>query len=812
MTGLLQDLRYALRQLRKSPGFTVVAVITLALGIGANTAVFSVIDAVMLRPLPYHQPDRLIEAQSVNTHNPQPSAISYPDFFDWRSQNRTLEHLVSYHDSLLTLTGLERPVQVDAEIVSWDLLPALGIRPELGRGFTSNEEKAGTRVVLISHALWTSQFGADPTIVGRGIRLSGDLYTVIGVMPASFLFPVNKARNGVWTTLAMDDDPSDPKPNTSNRGSHFLNVFGRLKPGVTVMQADEDLRTIAANLAKQYPNTNTRHDSARAVTEIAALIGDTRTVLLVVLGAVALVLLIACGNIANLLLARMRERQREIAVRSALGAGRKRIVRQLLAESLVLSAVGGLTGCGLAFLCTPILLSLIGDSVPRAANAGVDPRVLSFAVFVSFAAGLIFGMVPAFSASRTDLISTLKEGGRSEIIGRDWLRASLIVGEVALGLVLTAAAGLLITSFSHLVHTNEGFNPDHLTTLFFETPDTHYKDSRAQFYREYFDKIRALPGVQSAAGVMILPMTHDGAIITFEDPEHPVPESQHASADLTPISPEYFHTMQIPLLEGRDFSERDDMKSLQVMIVNKAFAQKFFPSEDVIGKKLKPGAGNGTPGGSPWREIVGVVGDIRLGATQREMRPAMYLPSSQLNTWCCLYSVVRTSLDPQSLEASVQRIVSEMDKDIPVTQVRTMNELMFSELSQPRFATILLSTFALLALVLTIVGLYGVMTYSVARRTREIGVRMALGAQRGAVLKMVLRDASILLAIGIAIGIGAALASAPVLQSMLYGTGSRNPIVLVEVCITVAIAGLLAAYIPAFRAARVDPMVALRYE
>jgi putative ABC transport system permease protein len=812
MLTFAQDIRYALRQLRKNLSFTAVAVLTLALGIGANTAVFSVVDAVMLRPLPYHQPERLIEAQSVNTHNPQPSAISYPDFFDWRSENHTLEHLVSYHDNEFTLTGRDRPVQVDAQVVSWDLLPALGVPPELGRGFTADEEKAGARVVLISHALWVSQFAADKSIVGQTVHLSGDLYTVIGVMPATFRFPVNQPQVGLWTTLAVDDDPKDPKPNTSKRGSHFLNAFGRLKPGVSVDEADQDLRMIAVNLAKAYPNTNTKHDSARVVTEVSALLGDTRIVLLVVLGAVALVLLIACGNIANLLLARMRERQREIALRSALGAGRRRIVRQLLAESVSLGVLGGLAGCGLAFLCTPAILSLVGDSVPRAGDAGVDLRVLGFALGLSLVAGVIFGVIPALAASRSDLVSTLKEGGRSEVMGRDWLRSSLIVGQVALGLVLTAGAGLLITSFGRLLHTHQGFNPDHLTTLFFETPDAHYKDTRPQFYRDYFEKVRALPGVESAGGVLILPMTDNAAVISFEDPQHPVPEGQQPSADTGPITPGYFRAMQIPLIEGRDFTERDEPKSQPVMIVNQAFAQKFFPGESVLGKKLKPGAGTGDPAGPPWREIVGVVGNIRLGVTQREIRPAMYLPASQLYTWCCLYSVVRTSLDPQSLKASVEKIVAGMDKDIPVTQLRTMNELMFLQLSQPRFAMVLLSTFAGLAIVLTVVGLYGVMTYSVASRTREIGVRMALGAQRAAVLKMVLRDAAILLGVGIALGIAAALASASVLQSMLYGTGSRDPLVLSVVCAAVALVGLTAAYIPAIRAAKVDPMVALRYE
>ena len=814
METLLQDIRYALRQLRKNPAFTAVALATLALGIGANTAVFSVVDAVMLRPLPYHQPERLIEAQSVNSRNPETAGfnISYPDFLDWRALNHTLEHLVSYHDSNLVLTGLQRPVQLDSEIVSWDLLPALGVRPELGRGFTADEERVGTKVVLISHALWTSQFNADKSIVGQAIHLSGDLYTVIGVMPPQFQFPIGRPTNGIWTTLAVDDDPSDLHSNMRNRGAHFLNVFGRLKPGRSVADANLDLRAVSLNLAKQYPNTNTKHDSARAVPEMAALLGDTRTALLVVLGSVALVLLIACGNIANLLLARMRERQREIALRSALGAGKRRIVRQLLAESMVLGVCGGIAGCALAYFCTPAILSLIGESVPRAVDAGVDLRVLSFAIVLSCVASIIFGVIPALAGSRADLVSTLKQGGKSEIFGRDWMRSSLIVGQVALGLVLTAAAGLLIASFNRLLHADEGFNPHHLTTMYFELPDAQYKNTRAQFYREYFEKVRALPGVESAAGANILPMSNDGIELSFEDPEHPTSEGQRPSANMTPVTPEYFKTLQMSLLQGRDFSDRDDVPAPQTMIVNQAFAQKYFPGEQVLGKKLKPGAGNGTPGGPPWREIIGVVSNIRMGATDRELDPAMYISSSQLSTWCCLRTVIRTSLDSTSMAVSVQRVLSSMDKDIPVTQVRTMDELLSLQLAQPRFAMVLLSTFAGLALVLTIVGLYGVMMYSVSRRTREIGVRMALGARRGDMLTMVLRDAGILLVAGIVMGAIASLASASILQSMLYGVGTRDPWVMTAVCSAVAVAGLLAAAIPARRAARVDPMVALRYE
>ncbi|MGC2298242.1 MAG: ABC transporter permease [Acidobacteriaceae bacterium] len=810
--NLRRDAAYALRQMRKSPGFAAVVIITLALGIGANTTVFSIVDAVMLRPLPYAQPQRLVEVMSRWINGTFISgADSYPDFFDWRAQSHSFEHLVSYHDESLTLTGVERAVHLDGEVVSWDLLPLLGVTPEQGRGFTPEEEKLGTRVVVISHALWASQFGSDPSVVGRTMHLSGEAYMVIGVMPASFRFPVSAPKNDFWTTLAVDNDGTLHTAVT-NRGNHFLNVMGRLKPGVTVGQADAEMKAIARRLAQQYPDTNTKHDSARVESELRALLGDTRTLLLVVLGAVVLVLLIACGNVANLLLARARERERELAMRSALGATRARIVRQLLVECLTLGTLGGAAGCGLAFLATPAVLRLIGESVPRAADAGVNLPVLGFAVLVSLVSGVLFGLVPAVTAAKADLLSTLKEGGRAETGARHRLGSVVIVGQVALGIVLTAGAALLMTSFVKLTHSDQGFNPDHVLTFNFETPDSRYLKRRPEFYRQYFEKLRALPGVEAAGGSMLPPMTDNDAHLSFENAEHPVSKGDEDSARVDVVSPQYFRTMQISLLAGRDFNDGDTMTSPQVMIVNQAFAEKYFHGENPLGKKLKPGAGNGSPDGPPWREIVGVAANIRHTATERETGPMYYLPASQLPAWCCLYSMVRTGMDPMSLEPEVRSLVTSMDRDIPVTDVHTYQDLIGLQLAQPRFAMVLLGAFAALALVLTVVGLYGVMAYSVARRTREIGVRLALGAQRGTVLKMVLRQAGVLVVIGMALGIAATLASAWVLESMLYGTGSRNPLVLAGVCAVVAFAGMVAAYLPAMRAAGIDPMRALRAE
>src|SRR5579863_1421524 len=638
-----RDVRFGMRMLAKKPGLHAAMVIALALGIGADTTVFSIVDAVLLRPLPYAHPERLMEVRSQ--HLLQDGALSYPDFFDWRAQNRSFAELVSYHGESLTLTGVERPAHLDGEVVSWNLLPLLGVNPELGLGFRPEDEKLGARVVLISRALWVSQFGSDPRIVGRTMQLSGEVYTIEGVMPASFRFPADAPQNMFWTTLAVDNNGT-PGATMANRGDHELAAMGRLKARISEAQADAEMKEIAAGLSRKYPASNTQNNSAHVQSELTAMLGDTRTLLLVILGAVGLVLLIACGNVGNLLLVRARERAREMAMRFALGANRARLVRQLLVESLIVSVLGGLAGCTLAFGSTPTVLRLINDSVPRAADAGVNLPVLGFALAVSLASGLIFGLVPAITSARGDLLSPLKEGGRSETDVRNRLGSLVIMGQVALGIVLTAGAGLLVTSYSHLARSDEGFRPDHLLTFMFETPDSRYIYNRSDFYRHYFEKLRALPGVEAAGGSLILPMTDNSMHISFENPEHPLPPGQLQDARFDLVSTNYFRTMNIPLLSGRDFSDADTVKAPPVMIISRGFAKKFLHTENVIGKRLKPEAGNDGP---VMREIVGVVGDVRHGATSRDLDPGYYLPATQFPKACCMYSVVRTQVEPLSL-------------------------------------------------------------------------------------------------------------------------------------------------------------------
>lgn len=803
------DVRFGIRMLVKRPGLHAAMVIALALGIGANTTVFSIVDAVLLRPLPYAHPEQLMEVRSQHSTVVQDGAVCYPDFFDWRAQNHSFAELVSYHGASLTLTGVERPSHLDGEVVSWNLLPLLGVIPELGTGFRPEDEKLGARVAMISHKLWASQFGSDPKIIGRTVHLSGEPYTIVAVMPASFRFPADAPQNTFWTTLAVDNDGT-PGAATANRGDHELAVMGRLKPGISAAQADGEMKAIAAHLSTKYPDSNTGNNSAHVQSELASMLGDTRTLLLVILGAVGFVLLIACGNVGNLLLVRARERTREMAMRSALGADRARLVRQLLVESLMLSLIGGIAGCALAFVSTPTVLRLIGNSVPRATDAGVNLPVLAFALVVSLASGLFFGLIPAITSARGDLLSPLKEGGRSETDVRSRFGSVVIVGQVGLGIVLTAGAALLVTSYAHLARSDEGFRPDHLLTFLFETPDSRYMHSRPEFYRQYFEKLRALSGVEAAGGSLVLPMTDNSIHISFENPEHPLPKGQLESARMDLVSSGYFRAMDIPLLAGRDFTDADTEKAPQVMMVSRGFVETFFHGENVIGKKLKPGAGNDGP--PVWRQIVGVVGDVRHGAMARNLDPVYYLPASQFPKWCCMYSVVRTRMEPLSLEPQVKSLVASMDPNIPVTDVRAMEDRIGLELAQPRFAMVLLSVFSGLALVLTLVGLYGVMAYSVARRRRELGVRLALGAPRALVFRMVLKQAAVLLGIGMALGIAATLAYGSLLQAYLYGTGARNPLVLAAVCALVAATGLLAAYLPARRAMLVDPSVALRCE
>jgi putative ABC transport system permease protein len=806
MGTLFQDLRYGLRVLAKNPGFTAVAVVTLALGIGANTAIFSVVNTVLLKPLPYAQPDRLVAVELTNSHSALVTgSLSFPNFFDLRARNHVFEHLVTGHSANLTLTGYGAPVQLDVGMVTWDLFPALGIQPGLGRGFLPSEEKPGTHVVVLSHKLWQSQFGGDRGIVGRSITLNQMPYTVVGVAPIGFSFPADLPNLQLWTTIADDREMFD------QRGARMLTGLGRLKPGVSIEQARADLNVIAAALAKQYHDYNANYSQAFVQPELETLVGGSRMPLLILLGAVGLVLLIACANIANLLLARTANRTHEMAVRAALGAGRRRVVRQLLTESLLLAMLGGVAGVFLAKYALRAALPLGGQSIPRLAQTQIDAWVVAFSFLLVLLTTILFGMAPALHASKVDLTGSLKEQSRGGAKGHDHIRGALVIAQVTLGLVLVSGAGLLMASFLRLEKSDLGLNPDHLLTFWFSLPGSQYNTPRQEaFYDQLLERMRALPGVKSAAGVWPLPLGGDSAVVAFNIEERPAAQPNRPHARMAFATPGYFSTAGIPLLRGRFFTELDDAKAPRVLIVNKAFADKYFPGEDVLGKRITSGAGAPGQGPAP-EEIVGVVGSAKLFALDAEPRPIYYFPYKQL-PWQPPVVLLRTAVPPQTLETAIREQVAALDPAVAVFQVSTMDELLATQITEERFHTLLFGCFAGLALLLTTVGLYGVMAYSVTRRTREFGVRIALGAGRSEVLSMVLKQAVALLGTGLALGLIASLATSRLLHSLLFGVSSLDPGVLALSALLVAFTGLLAAYLPARRATKVDPILALRHE
>jgi putative ABC transport system permease protein len=813
METLLQDIRYGIRMLLKSPSLSIVATIALALGIGANTAIFSVVNAVLLRPLPFPDSDSLMAVFETDQQRGQlRGSYSYPNFFDLREQNHSFEKLAAYHSSDFIMTGSGEAAHLQGSVVTADLFPLLGVSPMLGRSFAPAEDKPGEsgRVVILSQALFQRRFNSDPALLNQSITLDGNKFTVIGVMPRSFQFPIQNDPVDLWTTIA--GDASGETPMTNQRGAHFLNLVARLKQGVTQSESQTEVSAIATRLEEQYPDTNT-HKGILVESALKAIVGDIRPALLILLGAVACVLLIACANVANLLLARATSRHKEMAIRSALGASRLRVIRQMLTESVLLSILGGSIGLLLAVWWSDLLIALGKEDIPRAVQVGLDWRVLSFTGGVSILTGLIFGLVPAFHSSKTELTDSLKEGrGAGGGARRNRMRGALVVSELAIAVVLLVGAGLLIQSLWRLQQVNSGLQPNNVLTLNVALPDIKYNgEKQSQFFQQLRQRIESLPGVQAASSILPLPLSGDRFSISFEIDGRPVAKKDQPSADFFVADVGYFKAMGIPITKGRDFNEFDQHKSTQVVIVTETFAKTHFPGEDAIGKRIRPGISTFENEKTTMREIVGVVGDVKNRGLNTESRPAYYVPETQ-TPFPQLVVVVKTDGDPHALIQPVTREVGVLDKDLPVFSVKTMDEYLASSVATPRFNTTLLSIFAAVALVLTIIGLYGVMSYSVAQRTNEIGIRLALGAQTGDVVRLVVMQGLRLVLLGLAIGMIGAFAATRVVSSMLFGVTAKDPLTFIGSAVLLGLIGLLACYLPARRATKVDPIEALRCE
>lgn len=814
MYQFLQDIRFGWRMLAKKPGFTTIAILTLALGIGANTAIFSVVNSVLLKPLPFSQPEQLVAIHATDLRNKERiRALSYPDFVDLRSQSRTIESMAAHSDFTFTLTGVGQPLHLRAESASADLFTVLRAAPELGRTFLPEEGKAGSRVVVLSHGLWKSIFASDPNIAGRSVQLNGQDYRVVGVMPADFQFPLGAEPRDLWTTTAvyMQALPGE-QPMTEQRGAHFLSAIGRMKAGVSVVQANADLNAVGMGLKAQYPDTN-GHFGMAARPEMEALVGDVRPVLLMVVGAVALLLLIACGNTANLLLARGAGRQREIAIRTSLGAGRGRVVRQLLTESMLLSVGGGVLGLLLAVWGTKLLANMPGVQIPRITSAVVDWHVLLFALGISILTGVVFGLAPALHALKFDQFHSLREGGRSamEGSGSARLRNLLVISEVSLALILLIGATLLTESMVHLMRVPAGFEPHGLLTFNMDLPDVRYgkPEQSIAFYKELLGKIRVLPGVQSASGIMPLPFSGDTMGTTFQIDGRPVAKNDEPATHFRTVGVDYFKTMRIPLLAGRVFTERDDRTATAVVIINQTLAKKYFPNEDPIGKRVQPGFSDSGP--EKMREIVGVVADVKHRRLWESSDAELYVPYDQAALGQ-LSITVRTAGEPMSVLPAVREQVKALDSELPLYQAQTMDEYVSASAARRRFTSVLLGVFAVTGFLLAIIGLFGVMSYGVSQRTHEMGVRLAIGAEKSDILRLIVGQGMGVTLLGIVIGLAGTMALSGVLRSQLFGVSAWDPMTFVGVAGVLTLVALAACYLPARRATRVDPVVALRYE
>jgi putative ABC transport system permease protein len=814
MNGLIQDFRYALRQLRKSPGFAAVAVITLALGIGFNTAIFSVVNAVLLRPLAFADASRLVRIWHVPPEKSFPGMTTFPvsaaNYLDWERQTQVFDHMAIYSYHGFTVTGGDKPEQLSAGAVSSGFFATLGVQPILGRVLSPEEDQPGrSHVVVLSYRLWQEHFGGNPGIVGHDINLDGQPYLVAGVMPSNFQFP-DFAK--MWTPMAWTDQER------AVRGEHHSIVIARLKPGVELKQAQAEMNTISDRLQQQYPDDD-KGWGAVVVPMQQDLVSDVRPALLVLLGAVAFVLLIACVNVANLALAKTFSRQKEIAIRTALGATSVRILRQILTETVLLALSGGALGLAFAHFAVRFIVAFLADKLPHSIEVGLDSKVLIFTAVISVITGIVAGVLPAWRLTRRDVNQALKQGlGRTDAdAGGHRTRSVLVVSEVALSLILLIGAGLMIRSFQNLRNVNPGFDSRQVLTMSVMVSRAKFPspDQAISFFDRVLQRVRSLPGVESAAVIDNIPLTGGSHQPIAIEGRPVVPMSEQPEVDVRLVSAGYMSAMHIPTLRGRGLSDTDVAGRPAVVLVSESMARQFWPGEDPVGKRLTL-----TFYPEAIREVVGVVGDVKLDSLD-EMRPSatLYFPLDQVSVpaaggWRSfpMTLLVRSRSGSGELASAVSNAVHEADRDIPLVDISTMDELVENSLSQQRFNMLLLGAFAALALLLAAVGIYSVLSYSVKRSVREIGIRLALGAPVGEVLRMVVFEAMKPTLLGVAIGTAGALALGRVLSSLIFGVRPTDPLTFVAVAALLAAVALVASIVPAYRATKVDPMVALRYE